>query len=164
MAPRATTLALSAALLAAGLATAHGALTRPQDRTAGTLTCVTRKAGLVFGLTPVAECLFVSERGDFQQSYAALFSAGRGRGAAGVETVRWRVLTRGGASEAGMLSGAFAFSPEEAARLGGGRVAPALNGPGGSLELLSHSGQTSAAFAQAHPRIALAPLAPAVRR
>ncbi len=102
-------IAVTAAVVAGSAAFAHGSRPAPPQKRAGTLTCTTRAtAGLVFGLTPVADCTFVASRGGFRQSYVALFSpAHRVRDTSVPETIRWDVITKDGFSRPGMLGGAF---------------------------------------------------------
>ena len=155
---RTIAIAFSAALLAAGAAYAHGSLTEAPAQTAGTLTCITKpEVSLIFGRTPIADCTFVSERGNFRQNYVAMFSR-----AAHVDTaqkVTWRVLTKDGFVRPGMLSDLFSVpvTQSESAQT---RATPEMVGRNATLQLLSHSGQTSAKFALSQPRIALAAIGP----
>lgn len=141
-------------LLAAGAAYAHGLNAEPTaQQSAGILTCKTKpEATLVFGRAPVADCTFVAERGGDRQTYVALFS----RTATTAEldasqTVTWRVLTKDGTVRPGVLADLFKAPSSQAAA-----SKPELVGRAASLQLLSHSGQTSAKFALAQPRIQLA--------
>lgn len=150
---RSFTVAIASALLAAGAAYAHGLGAEPAARqSAGLLTCTTKpEATLVFGRTPVADCTFVAERGGARQSYAALFSrAATTAELEAAQTVTWQVLTEDGLARPGLLADLFTAPQNPSA----GR--PELVGRGASLRLVSHSGQTSAKFALAQPRIQLA--------
>lgn len=156
---RAIAIAFSAAMLAAGAAYAHGSLTEaPDPQSAGTLTCITKPdVSLIFGRTPIADCTFVSERGNFRQSYVAMFS--RATHVDTAQKVSWRVLTKDGFARPGMLSDLFTVpvSQSESAKA---PTAPEMMGRAATLQLLSHSGQTSAKFALSQPRIALAATEP----
>jgi hypothetical protein len=157
-------IAFTAAILAGTATYAHG--TRPTEglQPAGTLTCTTRStAGLVFGTMPVADCTFVSGRGGFTQSYAALFSPlRRPRDAVPAETIRWEVMTRDGFSRPGMIGGSFqalADRPEISTA-----AKEAVKGVPVTLRLVGHSGQRVANFALATPRLAFAAATEALAR
>jgi hypothetical protein len=150
---RSFTLALTASILAAGVTYAHGLGSEPAaQQTAGILTCVTKpEATLVFGRTPVADCTFVAERGGYRQGYLAVFS--RAATAAELETaqkVSWRVITKDGFARPGMLADSFTAPQDQFS------TKPELVGSMASPQLLSHSGQSSAKFALAQPRVQLA--------
>jgi hypothetical protein len=150
---RAFILAITTGILVAGAAYAHGLGSEPTaQQTAGILTCVTKpEATLVFGRTPVADCTFVAESGGYRQSYLAVFS--RAATLAELETtqrVAWRVMTKDGFARPGMLADDFTAPQEQATDR------PTLFGRTASLQLLSHSGQSSAKFALAQPRVQLA--------
>ncbi|MBB2963715.1 DUF992 domain-containing protein [Methylobacterium sp. R2-1] len=158
---RSLTLAFTVGILAAGAAYAHGLGSEsPAQQTAGILTCVTKpEASLVFGRTPVADCTFAAERGGFRQSYVAVFSPAATT--AELETaqkVTWRVLTKGGFSRPGMLADNFTAPQSQPA------AKPELVGRTAILQLLSHSGQSSAKFALAQPRVQLAAAEPGMTR
>ena len=158
---RRLTLAFTAGILAAGAAAAHGLGSEaPAQQTAGILTCVTKpEASLVFGRTPVADCTFAAERGGFRQSYVAVFSPAAT--VAELETaqkVTWRVLTKDGFARPGMLADKFTAAQDRTA------AKPELVGRAATLRLLSHSGQSSAKFALAQPRVQLAAAQPGMTR
>jgi hypothetical protein len=158
---RSLTLAFTAGILAAGAAGAHGLGAAPAiQRAAGTLTCVTKpEATLVFGRTPVAACVFTAERGGLRQSYAAVFSPAAGTAELETaQTVIWQVLTKDGFARPGMLADSFTAPQGEAA------AEPELVGRTATLRLLSHSGQSSATFALAQPRVQLAAARPDMER
>lgn len=160
-------ISFTAAILAGGAAYAHGSRSVAQQLSAGRLTCTTRpEAGLVFGHTPVADCTFVSSRGGFRQSYAALLSPQRRpRDASVAETIRWDVLTRNGDSRPGMIGGTFTASADRPGiSVAAGEVVAGGMAAGGmvalgvpvTLKLVGHSGQRIASFALATPRVAFA--------
>lgn len=158
---RSLTLAFVAGILAAGAAGAHSLGAAPAaPQAAGTLTCVTKpEATLVFGRTPVAECVFTAERGGFRQSYAAVFSPAAGMAELeSAQTVTWRVLTRDGFARPGMLADSFT-APQ-----GSTATKHELVGRTATLQFLSHSGQPSATFALAQPRVRLAAAQPGMAR
>ena len=116
---------------------------------AGTLTCTTRpEASLVFGLTPVADCTYVSDDGATREGYAAMLGRVPGQREVASETVRWRVETADEASRAGMLAGPFAPAPT-------GDAAPVLRNRGVDLHVLTSSRRSAAIFALQQPRVDL---------
>jgi hypothetical protein len=155
---RTIAIAFSAGVLAAGAAYAHGSLSvQPAQQTAGILTCITKpEASLIFGRTPVADCTFVAERGGFRQTYAAVLTrVGQVREVETAQRITWRVLTKDGFARPGMLSDFFTVPPSQP-EIAGVPAVPEMVGKAASLQLLSHSGQTSAKFALGHPRMVLA--------
>jgi hypothetical protein len=93
----------------------------------------------------------MAERGGYRQGYLAVFS--RAATTAELETaqkVSWRVMTKDGFARPGMLADNF-MAPQDQLT-----TKPELVGSMASLQLLSHSGQSSAKFALAQPRVQLA--------
>jgi hypothetical protein len=72
--------------------------------------------------------------------------------------VIWQVLTKDGFARPGMLADSVTAPQGEAA------AEPELVGRTATLRLLSHSGQSSATFALAQPRVQLAAARPDMER
>ncbi|GJD51231.1 hypothetical protein OPKNFCMD_3983 [Methylobacterium crusticola] len=157
--------AFTAAVLAGGAAYAHETLTRTPSRQAGTLTCTTKPdLSLVFGRTPVADCTFVSDRGDFKQTYAAMLSpVRRTRDVTVAETMTWSVMTADGFSRPSMISGPFTALADHPDIVTAKGARDAGTGPV-SLRLVSHSGQRVANFALGNPRIDFAAVGTSLAR
>lgn len=85
-------------------------LSLPIDREIGTLTCsIAAEPALGTRSETAAECVFMSDRDDAGQAYAAQVRWQRaGSLPPGQARIAWRVLTRKGVERPGMLSGAYA--------------------------------------------------------